>query len=38
MRAESLKKVPLDGGRAGMPSVSCDQGYTEKEDFKGLGL
>jgi hypothetical protein len=36
--AESLKKVPLDGRRAGMPLVSCDQACTENEDFKGLGL
>ena len=36
--AESLKKVPLDGRRAGMPPVSCDQACTENEDFKGLGL
>ena len=37
LRAESLKKVPLDGRRAGMPPVSCDQACTENEDFKGLG-
>jgi hypothetical protein len=35
-RAESLKKVPLDGRRGGMPLVSCDQACTENEDFKGL--